>query len=60
MAERRIDGPTPNGGVYAIQYSYANRIEIWEYDEKDEVIHRTYSMDWERRTASPSKIQDKT
>lgn len=57
----RLDGPTPNGGVYAIAFFFdkagnpttkdkAVRIEICEYNERDECIFRTHgrlsSKEW--------------
>ncbi|MBV8232569.1 MAG: hypothetical protein JO329_21515, partial [Planctomycetaceae bacterium] len=50
----RIDGPTPNGGVYAIAYwigaggkratkDQAEGVEIVEFDSQDRAIHRTYA-----------------
>jgi hypothetical protein len=51
--EERVDGPTPNGGTYSIAYfrdadgnpcpkERSESMEICEFDEKDECIHRTY------------------
>jgi hypothetical protein len=51
--QRRVDGPTPNGGVYSIAYfrnddgspadeDDATKVEIVEYDEDDKVVQRTY------------------
>jgi len=57
MAAERIEGPTPNGGAYAIARFYrdddggadtevdrqtADRIEITEYSEDGRVLMRTY------------------
>ena len=43
---RRVDGPTPNGGVYMIIGEYSQngqrRAEITEYDDQDNAIFRTY------------------
>jgi len=52
---RRIDGQTPNGGAYAIAYYFdkdkkpcipqeASFCEIIEYNENDNIIHRTYAL----------------
>ena len=41
---QRIEGPTPNGGAYAIKYQEGNRIEIVEFDEAGAVIGRTYGI----------------
>lgn len=49
----RVDGPTPNGGAYAIAYfrdsdgkpcpkDKAKTMEIVEYDEKGNDLFRTY------------------
>lgn len=49
----RSDGPTPNGGAYAIAYfadargnpcvkADARSMEIVEYDADGEAVHRTY------------------
>ena len=39
----RIDGPTPNGGVYAIRYFHDDgSSEIVEFDANDKQIWRTY------------------
>lgn len=51
----RIDKPTPNGGKYSIAFFYddakrpiekkfATQVEIFEYDENDKVIYRTYGV----------------
>ncbi len=41
----RIDGPTPNGGVYAMVYRHDDgRTEIVEFDTRDREIRRTYSL----------------
>ncbi len=51
----RIDGPTPNGGAYAIAYYFdkndnpcppekAYRVEVVEYDNKGNRINSTYSF----------------
>lgn len=53
---RRTEGPTPNGGAYAIAFfrdangkpcteSEAAGMEIVEFDARDEVIRRTYMQD---------------
>ena len=39
----RIEGPTPNGGAYAIKYEHDGSIEIVEYDDLGEPIFRTYA-----------------
>lgn len=40
----RIDGPTPNGGVYSIAYFRGDgSMEIVEFDADDVAIFRTYS-----------------
>jgi len=40
----RIDGPTPNGGVYALAYTHPDgSVEIVEFDAEDREIARTYS-----------------
>ena len=39
---RRIEGPTPNGGVVADIVEAEGRVEIWKYDESGNVIMRTY------------------
>ena len=49
----RTDGPTPNGGAYAIAFwqdadgqptsqELATRAEVVEYDEQDQPIFRSY------------------
>lgn len=51
----RIDGPTPNGGAYAIAYfrdadgkpcskDMATNIEIVEFDENGRDVFRTYGL----------------
>lgn len=51
--QERKDGPTPHGGVYSIAYfldaenkpvpkERAVRMEIHEFDEEGNSIHRTY------------------
>ena len=41
---RRVDGPTPNGGAYAILYTHDDGSrEIVEFNDRDEQIFRTYS-----------------
>ena len=41
----RIEGPTPNGGLYAIVYVHDDgSIEIVEFDHDDREIRRTYSQ----------------
>jgi hypothetical protein len=51
--EKRVEGPTPSGGAYAIAYfldaerrpvskSQAVFVEIHEYDEDDALIQTTY------------------
>jgi hypothetical protein len=40
----RIDGPTPNGGTYALVFVHDDgTVEIVEYDDQDQVLVRTYS-----------------
>ena len=40
---QRVDGPTPNGGVYAIAYVHDDgSIEIVEFDGQDREIMRVY------------------
>jgi hypothetical protein len=40
----RIEGPTPNGGAYAIAYAYDDgSMEIVEFNAQGEEIARTYS-----------------
>jgi hypothetical protein len=40
----RTEGPTPNGGAYAIAYFHDDgSMEIVEFDANDNEIHRTYS-----------------
>lgn len=49
---RRIDGPTPNGGVYSVAYyskdgqpaerDVATEVEYCEFDAADNCIFRTY------------------
>lgn len=50
---KRVNEPTPNGGVYSIMYFFnekrtptnrknAKFIEVVEYDEKDNEINRVY------------------
>ncbi len=42
---KRIEGPTPNGGAYAIAYEHDDgSVEIVEFDSQDRAIHRTYAM----------------
>ena len=42
---RRVDGPTPNGGAYAIAYtSDDGSIEIVEFDGQDREIMRVYGI----------------
>jgi type II secretory pathway component PulJ len=49
----RVEGPTPNGGAYMIAFfrdadgnpcrkAEAHAMEVVEYNDKDEVIRRTY------------------
>lgn len=51
----RIEGPTPNGGAYAIAYyrgedgnptvkAEAHSVEIVEYDKEGNAVHRTYGQ----------------
>lgn len=50
--KRRIEGPTPNGGVYSVAYyskdgepaerDVATAVEYCEFDEADNCIFRTY------------------
>ena len=53
MTSERIDGPTPNGGAYAIAYymdnnrasvnkAIATKAEIVEYAADGEIVFRTY------------------
>jgi hypothetical protein len=53
MTQERIDGPTPNGGVYSIAYfsdddgkptskQKATRMEIVEFDGNGNEVFRTY------------------
>ena len=50
---RRSEGPTPNGGAYALAYGFdaagnpveleqAETVEIHEHTDDGDVIHRTY------------------
>ena len=41
----RVDGPTPNGGAYAVGYydETGHLIEVVEYDADGEQIFRTYN-----------------
>lgn len=43
---RRVDGLTPNGGIYMTIAEYPSqgkvRVEITEFDENDEPVFRTY------------------
>ncbi len=40
----RIEGPTPNGGAYALVYRLPDgSIEIAEFDSVDREIRRTYA-----------------
>ncbi len=42
---RRVEGPTPNGGAYAIAYVRDDgSIEIVEFDRDGRAIARTYSQ----------------
>lgn len=54
MATERVEGPTPNGGAYAVivylgedgdqaEKEQAAAAEVVEYDEQDEAIFRTYA-----------------
>lgn len=39
----RVEGPTPNGGAYALIYRHDDgEIEIVEFDADDRETHRTY------------------
>lgn len=50
--ENRIDGPTPNGGAYAVAYyskegqpvdrEQATEVEICEFDQAGNCLFRTY------------------
>lgn len=44
MTAKRVEGPTPNGGAYAILYMDAHdrSIEIVEYDAEGRDLMRTY------------------
>ncbi len=52
---RRVEGPTPAGGAYAIAYSNAagEIVEIVEFDEQDRPIARTYTAAFERDEGDP-------
>lgn len=40
---QRVEGPTPNGGAYAIAYTHDDgSMEIVEFDSEDREIQRTY------------------
>ena len=42
---QRVEGPTPNGGAYAIAYTHDDgSIEIVEFDRHGREIARTYSQ----------------
>jgi hypothetical protein len=46
----RIEGPTPNGGVYALAYTLPNgSIEIVEFDADHRAIHRTHGFTRDHR-----------
>ena len=38
----RIEGPTPNGGAYALAYRDGDFTEIVEYDASGNQVFRTY------------------
>jgi len=41
---KRIEGPTPSGGAYALAYTHDDgSVEIVEFDSQDREIQRTYS-----------------
>ncbi len=41
---KRIEGPTPNGGAYALVYEHSDGgAEIVEFDAQGRQIFRTYS-----------------
>jgi uncharacterized protein DUF6998 len=42
MAGRRVEGPTPAGGAYAILIEVDGRCEATEYDAEGNVVARTY------------------
>lgn len=55
ITQERADGSTPNGGAYSIVYyqdddgqpadkTKATRVEIVEYDSRDNDIGRTYGI----------------
>jgi hypothetical protein len=40
---RRVEGPTPNGGAYALLYDHDDgTLEIVEFDSDDREVLRTY------------------
>ncbi len=45
LTSDRVDGATPNGGAYtvAVRDEAGEILEIWEFDENDEVVARTYA-----------------
>ena len=53
----RVDGPTPNGGAYAIAYFRDNgSMEIVEFDADDNVLHRTYSPGFQDQSEPGSEV----
>jgi len=40
--EKKVIGPTPNGGDYAIMYTHDDFVEIVEFNKQDEPVFRTY------------------
>ena len=42
FTEKRIEGPTPAGGAYAIAYVHDGAVEIVEFDAAGRPIARTY------------------
>jgi hypothetical protein len=43
----RTEGPTPNGGAYAIAYTHDDgSMEIVEFDANDQEVTRSYGVAW--------------
>ena len=58
MTAERIEGPTPNGGAYAILYrdSNGNPVEIVEYNAHGSERMRTYArLSTERQMIEPKR-----
>ncbi len=53
---KRVDGPTPNGGAYAILFTHDDgSVEIAEFDAEGGEVFRTYGPPPEKETPFPVK-----